>query len=31
MAAITTLDTGETLFFNHRDPERVKWLSGVTF
>lgn len=31
MAAIAALDTGETLFFNHRDPERVKWLSGVTF
>jgi 2,5-diketo-D-gluconate reductase A len=27
MAEIPTLDTGASLFFDHRDPERVKWLS----
>ena len=27
MAAITALDTGKTLFFDHRDPEVVTWLS----
>jgi len=27
MAAITTLDTKTSSFFDHRDPERVKWLS----
>lgn len=26
MAAITSLDTKTTSFFDHRDPERVKWL-----
>lgn len=26
MAAITTLDTKTSSFFNHRDPEMVKWL-----
>ncbi|GLX68176.1 aldo/keto reductase [Paenibacillus glycanilyticus] len=26
MAAIATLDTNESLFFSHRDPEMVKWL-----
>ena len=26
MAAITTLDTKTTSFFDHRDPEKVKWL-----
>jgi len=26
MTAITTLDTKTTSFFDHRDPERVKWL-----
>ncbi len=25
--AIATLDTGTTSFFDHRDPEKVKWLS----
>jgi diketogulonate reductase-like aldo/keto reductase len=25
--AITTLDTNESLFFDHRDPNMVKWLS----
>lgn len=27
MAAITTLDTKTSSFFDHRDPEKVKWLS----
>ncbi|WP_030277637.1 aldo/keto reductase [Streptomyces sp. NRRL B-24484] len=27
MAAIAALDTGRTLFFDHRDPEMVAWLS----
>ena len=26
MAAIRTLDTKTTSFFDHRDPEKVKWL-----
>jgi diketogulonate reductase-like aldo/keto reductase len=26
METITTLDTKESLFFSHRDPEMVKWL-----
>jgi 2,5-diketo-D-gluconate reductase A len=26
MAAITTLDTKNSSFFDHRDPEKVKWL-----
>ncbi|WP_326764517.1 aldo/keto reductase [Streptomyces sp. NBC_01591] len=26
MASIATLDTGATLFFDHRDPEMVNWL-----
>ena len=26
MAAIAALDTGKTLFFDHRDDERVKWI-----
>ena len=29
MAQIAALDTGKSLFFDHRDPERVKWLSGL--
>ncbi|WP_405851317.1 aldo/keto reductase [Streptomyces sp. NBC_00090] len=28
MAAIATLDTGSTLFFDHRDPAMVDWLAG---
>jgi len=28
MARIATLDTGKTVFFDHRDPEMVKWLGG---
>jgi 2,5-diketo-D-gluconate reductase A len=27
MQIITTLDTSKSLFFDHRDPEMVKWLS----
>ncbi|MFC6066403.1 aldo/keto reductase [Streptomyces ochraceiscleroticus] len=27
MASIATLDTGASLFFDHRDPEMVRWLS----
>lgn len=27
IAAITTLDTGTSSFFDHRDPEKVKWLA----
>ncbi|MFE5512266.1 aldo/keto reductase [Streptomyces sp. NPDC056529] len=27
MAAIATLDTGHTLFFDHHDPEMVTWLA----
>ncbi|GAA3287661.1 aldo/keto reductase [Arthrobacter citreus] len=30
MAAIADLDTGRSLFFDHRDPEAVARLSGVT-
>ncbi|MBP1964098.1 aldo/keto reductase [Paenibacillus aceris] len=26
MASITTLDTKQSLFFSHRDPEMVKWI-----
>jgi len=26
MAAIAALDTGKTLFFDHRDDGKVKWL-----
>ncbi len=26
-AAIATLDTGISSFFDHRDPEKVKWLA----
>ena len=29
MAQIAALDTGKSLFLDHRDPERVKWLSGM--
>ena len=27
-AKIATLDTGKTLFIDHRDPERIKWLAN---
>jgi diketogulonate reductase-like aldo/keto reductase len=26
MTAITTLDTKTSSFFDHRDPDKVKWL-----
>jgi diketogulonate reductase-like aldo/keto reductase len=26
MAAVSTLDTKTSSFFDHRDPEKVKWL-----
>ena len=29
MAAIATLDTGKSAFFDHRDPAIVKWLGGA--
>lgn len=29
MAAISTLDTGASVFFDHRDPAIVKWLSEM--
>jgi diketogulonate reductase-like aldo/keto reductase len=28
MKQIATLDTGETLFFDHHDPEMVAWLNS---
>ena len=28
MNRIATLDTGESLFFDHRDPDMVSWLGG---
>jgi 2,5-diketo-D-gluconate reductase A len=28
MAAIATLDTGSSLFFDHRDPAMVQWLGA---
>ncbi|NQX62966.1 aldo/keto reductase [Paenibacillus qinlingensis] len=28
MASITTLDTKQSLFFSHRDPEMVKWIGN---
>lgn len=27
MSSIATLDTGASLFFDHRDPAMIKWLS----
>ncbi len=29
MTAIASLDTKQTVFFDHRDPEKVKWLSSA--
>ena len=31
LAEITRLDTKESCFFSHRDPEMVKWLGGRRF
>ncbi len=28
MSSIAALDTGESLFFDHRDPVMVSWLNG---
>jgi 2,5-diketo-D-gluconate reductase A len=28
MKKIAALDTGQTLFFDHHDPEMVDWLNG---
>lgn len=28
MALISTLETGKSLFFDHRDPAIVKWIGG---
>ena len=28
MARIAAMDTGESLFFDHRDPAMVSWLNG---
>jgi diketogulonate reductase-like aldo/keto reductase len=30
MESIATLETGESLFFDHRDPAMVKFLSEAT-
>lgn len=30
MAAIAALESGASLFFDHRDPERVQWLKTLT-
>jgi 2,5-diketo-D-gluconate reductase A len=29
--AIATLDTGKSVFFDHRDPETAEWLTKLTF
>ena len=29
MLAIQQLDTGESLFFSHRDPETVEWFISI--
>ncbi|WP_262490703.1 hypothetical protein [Hymenobacter gelipurpurascens] len=31
LVAIATLDTKASVFFDHRDPAIVKWMSEVTF
>lgn len=31
MAAIATLDTGRSVFFDHRDPETAEWLTKLTY
>jgi 2,5-diketo-D-gluconate reductase A len=31
MSAITTLDTGKSVFFDHRDPQTAEWLTKLTF
>lgn len=29
MDEIKTLDTGDSLFFNHQDPKMVKWFDQI--
>ena len=31
MDAIATLDTGKSVFFDHKDPETAEWLTKLTF
>lgn len=31
MLAITVLDTGRSVFFDHRQPETVEWLAGLRY
>jgi diketogulonate reductase-like aldo/keto reductase len=31
MDSIATLDTGKSVFFDHRDPETAEWLTKLTF
>ncbi len=31
MAQIATLDTGKSCFFDHEDPERIRWIGSVKF
>jgi 2,5-diketo-D-gluconate reductase A len=31
MSAIATLDTGKSVFFDHRDPQTAEWLTKLTF
>ena len=31
MARIAALDTGASLFFDHRDPQQVSWLGNARF
>lgn len=31
MDALATLDTGKSVFFDHRDPETADWLTKLTF
>ena len=31
MASISLLDTGRSVFFDHRDPETAEWLTKLTF
>jgi hypothetical protein len=31
MARIAAMDRGQSLFFDHRDPESASWLGNVRF
>ena len=31
LQAIATLDTNRSVFFDHRDPETVKWLNSLRY